>query len=75
MTDKITIATYLDNGVVYEYDVSTPESAREHAAAIVATGYRHCADGFLTHYPPHRVSKVKCGPGIETNYPDRVRGT
>lgn len=72
---KITVATYLDNGVVFEYDVSSPESAREHAAAIVAGGYRHTSGGALTHFPPWRILKVKCSPGIETSFPDRVRGT
>lgn len=72
---EITVKVYVDTGVTYEYDVSTAESAREHAQAIVDTGYRHTADGYLTHFPPHRIVKVKCGPGIETQYPDRVGGT
>lgn len=73
---KIVIAIYLDNGVVYEYDVSSHEACREHADAIVKTGYRHTRDGEMTHFPPHRIIKVKCsGDGISTKYPDRVRGT
>jgi len=72
----IVVATYLDNGVVFEYDVSSPESAREHAAAIVKDGYRHNnGEGFLEHYPPHRIIKVKLIGDIDTMYPDRVRGT
>lgn len=72
----IKISAYLDNGLVYSYFVTTPESAREHAAAIVATGYRHCVEGELTHFPPHRIIKVKAkGSGISTTYPDEVSGT
>lgn len=76
---KIVIAVYLDDGLVFEYDVKTHESAREHSAAIVATGYRHSSPetpNELTHYPPHRVRKVKVtGSGITTKYYDRTRGT
>lgn len=75
MTSLVTVKTYIDNGLCYEYDVPTAEAAREHADAIIKGGYRHTADGYLTHIPPHRIVKVKCGPGIETNYPDRVSGT
>lgn len=76
MTDPIKISAYLDNGIVYSYFVASAESAREHAAAIVATGYRHCRDGELVHFPPHRITKVKAtGEGIGTQYPDEVSGT
>jgi hypothetical protein len=73
---KIKIATYLDDGRVFEYEVSSPDKAREHAAAIVLSGYRHTVDGEMEHYPPHRILKVKAaGEGITTMYPDTVRGT
>ena len=75
MTTDITVKVYLDTGVTYEYEVSTPEGAREHAQAIVKSGYRHTSDGFMTHFPPHRIEKVRCGPGVTTQYPDRVGGT
>jgi hypothetical protein len=68
------ISVYLDDGRVFEYDVSSSSSVREHAAAIVKDGYRHCVNGLFEHYPPHRILKVK-STGIETSYPDRVRGT
>lgn len=68
------ISVYLDNGVVFEYDVVSAESAREHVSAIVAAGYRSVRDGRLTHYPPHRILKV-CATGQTTLYPDRIRGT
>ena len=73
----IQIAVYLDDGRVYSYDVAAPDKAREHAAAIAKTGYRHCANaGELEHYPPWRILKIKCtGDGIGTCYPDRARGT
>jgi len=74
-TPSFTISVYLDNGLVYEYDVSSEASVREHSAAIVKDGYRHCTDdGLYEHYGPHRILKVK-STGIHTSYPDRVRGT
>ncbi len=76
---KIVISIYIDNGNVFEYDVKTPSSAREHVSAIIATGYRHSdptAPDELVHFPPHRISKVKMrGPGITTKYYDRSTGT
>jgi hypothetical protein len=70
------ISVYLDDGRVFEYDVADPEAVREHTAAIVAAGYRRVVGDTLTHFPPHRIMKVKAqGPGISTNYPDRMRGT
>ena len=72
-----TINVYLDNGLVFSYDVGTPNSAREHAAAIATTGYRHTDNdaGVMEHYPPHRIVKIKCVGGMKTSYPDETRGT
>jgi hypothetical protein len=73
---KIGIAVYIDDGNVFEYDVDSPTSAREHVTAIINTGYRRIDGDTFTHYGPHRVVKVKAkGPGITTLYPDRPRGT
>lgn len=79
---KATIQVYLDNGLVYSYDIveSSAEQlaakAREHAGAIIATGYRSCGPTTFTHYPPHRILKVKIGDSVvTTDYPDRVSGT
>lgn len=76
------IAVYLDDGRVYSYDIVSDSDghaaakAREHAAAIVAGGYRHCEDGELEHYPPHRILKVKAtSAGLSTKYPDTASGT
>ena len=71
-----TIKVYTDDGVVYEYDVESPEKVREHSSAIIRTGYRH-NDGekVFEHIPPHRIDKVKCEGKIPTKYPDRVSGT
>lgn len=71
-----TISVYLDNGTVFEYDLPAESGwqAREHVAAIVATGYRSVRNGVLTHYPAWRIAKVKA-TGQTTAYPDRVRGT
>ena len=76
MSDQIVIAVYLDDGRVFEYEVSSPDKAREHTFAIVQTGYRHSTCDGLEHYPPHRITKVKAiGSSITTMYQDRVRGT
>lgn len=78
---KLTIATYLDDGRVYEYEVEDESNsmcqamASEHAASIVRGGYRRCDGKGLTHYPPHRILKVKVLGDIGTSYHDRVRGT
>lgn len=78
---EATVAVYLDDGRVYEYDLRNEDadtlasSAREHAAAIVQGGYRHNDGTVFEHYPPHRILKVKVGGAIPTLYPDRVRGT
>ena len=69
------INVYLDDGRVFEYPVEGAGKAREHAGAIVATGYRHSNDGVLEWYPPHRIVKVKCTGDVDTDYPDDVRGT
>ncbi len=75
MSDKYTVQVYLDNGLVFEYDVASPAKLREHAAAIVKDGYRHNDGTTFEHYPPHRILKVKCSEIIPTMYPDRTRGT
>jgi len=68
------VQVYLDDGRVFEYDVESEEKVREHASAIISTGYRHCDGKTFEHYPPHRVIKVKSN-NISTSYPDTVRGT
>lgn len=70
-----TVQVYLDNGIVFEYDVASPEKVREHADAIIKGGYRHAGKDGFEHYPPHRILKVKCPQIIDTKYPDRIRGT
>jgi hypothetical protein len=76
---QVTISIYLDDGRVFQYEVPTPGKAREHISAIIATGYRSVQASepeVLTHYPPHRISKVKAtGMPIPTNYTDREVGT
>lgn len=76
--NNITIKVYLDNGNVFEYEVPSAAKAREHSDAIIKGGYRSCDNdkGVLEHYPPHRISKVKCeGKGMKTKFPDKVEGT
>lgn len=68
------IEVYLDNGLIYYYQVPSAEKVREHASAIIQGGYRHNDGTIFEHFPPHRISKVKSF-GIPTEYPDKVRGT
>jgi len=83
MGNKYTISVYLDNGVVFYYDVKGPDKASEHSAAIVKDGYRHNPSGsregeepLFEHYGPHRILKVKVTGGlVPTNYHDKTKGT
>lgn len=72
------VSVYLDTGVVYDYEVSDPMKGREHAAAIIKTGYRHTPKDAtdLEWFPPHRIVKVKVtGGGQATAYRDSGRAT
>lgn len=74
------VHVYLDTGNVYSYDVADETAAREHAAAIVTTGYRSVGKNtpkILNWYPPHRILKVKIEgkEDIKTDYKDNSRGT
>jgi hypothetical protein len=76
----VKISVYIDTGNVYEYEVGNEATAREHADAIIKTGYRSVqtdALTTLTWWPPHRISKVKValeGPSA-TAYTDTPRAT
>ena len=65
---------YLDDGRIFSYEVESAEKVREHASAIISTGYRHNDGVIFEHYPPHRILKVK-SKNIPTKYPDMVQGT
>lgn len=74
------ILVYIDTGNVCEYEVGNEAKAREHAMAIVATGYRSgCVDdpNTITVWPPHRILKVvlKLDGPSSTKYLDRVIST
>lgn len=71
----MTVNVYMDDGRVFEYDVVDSAKAREHAYAIVTTGYRHATELEFEHYPPHRIMKVKVVGSVSTDYADRTRGT
>jgi len=75
MEKKITIMVYIDDGRVYEYDVTGIDKAREHASAICKDGYRHNAEQIFEHYPSHRILKVKVLCDVPTLYHDRHIGT
>lgn len=75
---KTPVQVYMDDGRVFQYTVDSPSKGREHASAIVKTGYRHTEMGStdLEWYPPHRIVKVKVINGGEsTKYSDTVRAT
>jgi hypothetical protein len=75
---KTKVSIYLDNGVVYVYEVADPIKGREHASAIIKTGYRHTPTDStdLEWFPPHRIDKVKVTGGGETSaYRDTARAT
>ena len=71
------VSVYLDNGLVFEYEVADENKGREHAYAIIATGYRHTdGNGDLEWFPPHRISKIKVESGAESSrYLDKTRAT
>ncbi len=76
MSNKLKVQVYLDDGRIFEYEVDTMAKAREHTSAIIKTGYRHNpGSGYMEHYPPHRLLKVKVVGDIKTQYPDKVLGT
>ena len=57
----VKILVYLDNGNVCQYEVADEAKAREHASAIINTGYRSVnqeAENVMTWIPPHRINKV-----------------
>lgn len=77
-TVKVKVQVYLDDGRVAEYPVKSPISGREHASAIIKTGYRSTPVGSrdLEWYPPHRIVKVKViGGGESSKYQDTWRAT
>ena len=75
-----TIKVYDTYGRVFSYNVSAPTEdevcakVREHAGAIVATGYRHNNGDVFEWLPPHSIVKVQ-SKDIPTKYIDTVSGT
>ena len=70
------LLVYFKDGRVFEYAVANVIKAREHMGKIWEGGYRHVSENKLEHYGPHYLDKiVYVGDDVETNYPDKVRGT
>ncbi len=72
------ISVYLDDGRVFNYEVSDAGKGREHASAIIKTGYRHTPldSHDLEWYPPHRLVKVcVAGGGESSRYHDTTTAT
>lgn len=74
MSTGFKISIYLDDGRIFWYNLETAEKVREHAAAIIDTGYRHNDGTVFEWYPPHRIRKIKSN-NIPTNYTDNTGGT
>lgn len=75
--NNVKISVYMDFGSIYTYEVH-PDKAREHASAIIETGYRHTPEGSddLEWFPPHRILKVKVeNGGKTTSYKDNIKET
>lgn len=77
---SVRVQVYVDNGNVYHYDVTDEAKGREHADAIIRTGYRSVCEGerrSLTWWPPHRIVKVKLllSEDSSTSYTDTVSAT
>jgi hypothetical protein len=68
------IEVYLDDGRIFSYEVENEAKVREHASAIIKTGYRHNDGAIFEHYPSHRILKVKSS-NIPTTYKDTTSGT
>jgi hypothetical protein len=69
-----TINIYMDDGRIFSYEVEDESKVREHADAIIKTGYRHNDGKVFEHYPPHRILKVK-SDNISTKHIDHTSGT
>ncbi len=72
------VNVYMDDGRVYQYEVSSQSKAREHCQAIAMSGYRHIEpDGTFEHYGPHRITKIKVTGGAfkPDHYPETAIGT
>ena len=67
------VCVYVPHGY-FEYSVSRPEQAIEHAQEIMGRGvYRRAIPGGVEMFP---VVKVKVmGPGLESAYADQFRRT
>jgi len=56
------IKVYIDDGRIFEYEITDENTVREHMGAIMKTGYRHVPksdSSLLEWYPVHRIFKVK----------------
>jgi hypothetical protein len=74
MSEEFKIEVYLDDGRIFLYHVKSEDKVREHAHAIITTGYRHNDGEVFEWFPPHRISKIK-SRNISTQYTDKVAGT
>lgn len=76
----VKIEVYVDDGNVYSYQVPDEWKGREHASAIIKTGYRSTSEKdqlVLNWFPPHRILKVKLilDSPSKTKYLDKSSAT
>ncbi len=72
------VSVYLNNGLVFDYDVNDPMKGRDQMEAIIKSGYRSTPKDSddLTWWPPHKIEKVVVeGAGESTTYKDKARAT
>ncbi len=53
-----TISVYMQDGRIFEYEVTNATKGREHAHRIITTGWRNWEDGKECYYPVHQILKV-----------------
>ena len=67
------IKVYVDNGLVYSYELDAREVVTDHISAIISGGYQHNDGKVLEHFPPHRIVKVRYEGTVETKYMGEVK--
>ena len=55
---KTKITVYMQDGRTFSYMVADGAKAREHAHAIITTGWRNVTNNMMEYYPVHKISKV-----------------
>jgi len=62
------IKVYMQDGRIFEYEVSAPQKAREHCHRIINYGWRCDEEKDLVYYPVHQINKVVICGGAKVAY-------